>query len=107
MGFTFLTFLTFRYERGRWKARSILGWTPGVRSVGRGRVLRCGCLAGVYEVWTGDVVVMIDAWSVRCTEPQHAEHLVLLRRRRGCTIGELALLDESADVQVAYGHGAP
>ena len=75
MSFTSLTFLTFRQAGGRTKARSFFGWTPGVRTVMAGQTLSCGCFAGMYQLWSGDVVALIDRHAPRCQ--QHEEHLVL------------------------------
>jgi hypothetical protein len=35
------------------------------------RFLSCGCLAGVYETYDGDVVGIIDAKGPRCTQVAH------------------------------------
>jgi hypothetical protein len=77
MSFTSLTFLTFYRVRGRVKARSLFGWTPGLRNVMAGQVLPCGCLAGVYELWSGGVIALIDWQAPHCQ--QHEEHVVLGR----------------------------
>ena len=36
------------------------------------RVLPCGCLAGVYETYDGEVVTLLDDTSPECTDPAHA-----------------------------------
>jgi hypothetical protein len=77
MSFTSLTFLTFCTVRGRRKARSFFGWTPGLRAVAAGQLLSCGCLAGVYELSSGGVVALIDTRAPKCE--QHEEGLVLRR----------------------------
>jgi hypothetical protein len=59
------------------KARSFFGWTPGLRSVMAGQVLPCGCFVGVYELWSGGVVALIDRRAPCCQ--QHEEHVVLGR----------------------------
>lgn len=33
--------------------------------------LPCGCLAGVYETYDGDVVGIIDAKGAKCSHPAH------------------------------------
>jgi hypothetical protein len=68
--------LTFHQVRGRRKARSIFGWTPGLRGLSGSQVLSCGCLVGMYEVWTGDVVAVIDHPTSQCPM-QHEAHLVV------------------------------
>jgi hypothetical protein len=35
------------------------------------RLLSCGCLAGVYETYEGDVVTIIDARGGACTVSTH------------------------------------
>lgn len=77
MPFTFLTFLTTSRDS---RARTILGWTPGLRSLVGGRVLPCGCLTGIYNTWGGDVVAIIDAKGESCWYEQHGEHSILWRR---------------------------
>lgn len=77
MSFTFLTFLTTSRDA---KARTILGWTPGLRTLVGGRVLPCGCLTGIYNTWTGDVVAIVDAPSDACPHA-HCEHAILWRNR--------------------------
>jgi hypothetical protein len=36
-----------------------------------GRYLPCGCLAGVYETYDGDIVGILDAWGPRCGDRAH------------------------------------
>ena len=36
-----------------------------------GRVLRCGCIVGVYETYTGETVAIIDAKGSGCPERSH------------------------------------
>lgn len=76
MRFTSLTFLTFRHVRGQLKARSIFGWTPGLRTGVGGRMLSCGCLAGTYEAWSGAIVELIDEHAPHCPE-QHEDNMVV------------------------------
>jgi hypothetical protein len=35
------------------------------------KILPCGCLAGVYETYNGDVVGILDARSSACTVAAH------------------------------------
>ena len=37
------------------------------------RLLTCGCLAGVYETYEGDVVTIIDARGPACKNPTHVD----------------------------------
>lgn len=39
-----------------------------------GRVLPCGCLAGVYETYEGEVVATIDARGKTCPIRDHRLH---------------------------------
>ncbi|MFN8061063.1 MAG: hypothetical protein U0Q12_18030 [Vicinamibacterales bacterium] len=43
----------------------------------RGELLPCGCLVGVYERYTGEVVAIIDAVGVRCAGNGHRDGLAL------------------------------
>jgi len=36
-----------------------------------GRVLRCGCLVGVYETYTNETVAILDAKGSACAESSH------------------------------------
>ena len=36
------------------------------------RSLPCGCLAGIYETYDGEVVAIVDARSASCADPTHA-----------------------------------
>lgn len=99
MPFTFLTFLTFRRDDRLWKVRTLLGWTPGLRRLIAGRLLSCGCLAGMYDAWTGEVVAVIDSRGRDCFVTHHEDDRVLWRRARQSL--ELALDDQSTGVKVA------
>jgi hypothetical protein len=35
------------------------------------KILQCGCLAGVYETYNGEVVGILDARSATCTIAAH------------------------------------
>jgi hypothetical protein len=37
------------------------------------RLLSCGCLAGVYETYEGDVVTIVDARGPACKNPTHVD----------------------------------
>lgn len=58
------------------KARTILGWTPGLRIISGG-VLPCGCLAGTYETWSKDVVTIVDERGARCPHDLHQINAIL------------------------------
>ena len=36
------------------------------------RLLPCGCLAGIYETYDGEIVAILDARGRSCAEPAHA-----------------------------------
>jgi hypothetical protein len=36
------------------------------------RYLACGCLAGIYETYDGEVVAIVDARRATCADPTHA-----------------------------------
>ena len=36
------------------------------------RFLPCGCLAGVYETYDGEIVGIVDARNASCADPAHA-----------------------------------
>ena len=58
-------------------ALTIFGWTPGLREIVAGRVLVCGCLVGVYEMWTGGCVEILDGRRDNCGETRHKVNRVL------------------------------
>jgi hypothetical protein len=58
---------------------TMLGWTPGVRTLVRGRVLPCGCVAGVYETWNKAIVTILDERHPACETAGHVTHEVLAR----------------------------
>lgn len=37
------------------------------------RLLSCGCIAGVYETYEGDVVTIIDAPGPSCSDRTHTD----------------------------------
>ena len=59
------------------KARTIAGWSPGVRALVGSRVLPCGCLAGIYETWSNSQVVIVDAHGKTCTDATHETNGIL------------------------------
>lgn len=56
---------------------TLFGWTPGLRQIVAGRVLDCGCLAGLYETWNGEFVEILDGPSDCCRHPHHNVNFVL------------------------------
>jgi hypothetical protein len=59
------------------RARTILGWTPGLRNLVSGHVLPCGCLVGTYETWTRGVITIVDARGRRCGDDRHQANAIL------------------------------
>ena len=41
------------------------------------RLLPCGCVAGVYETYEGEIVTIIDAPGPSCADTAHAEGNVI------------------------------
>ena len=39
----------------------------------RSTVLPCGCLAGVYETYDGDVITLIDTAEASCPDDRHKD----------------------------------
>jgi hypothetical protein len=37
------------------------------------RLLPCGCIAGVYETYEGEVVTLLDDREPACKNPEHAD----------------------------------
>jgi hypothetical protein len=72
---TSLTSLT--PQRLRAKARTILGWTPGLRSLVSGAVLPCGCLVGTYETWTQSLITIVDERGTECGDDRHQANAIL------------------------------
>ena len=35
------------------------------------RLLSCGCIAGVYETYDGEIVTLLDERQSTCTNPHH------------------------------------
>ena len=36
------------------------------------RLLPCGCIAGVYEAYTGEIVTLLDDRQPHCANPDHS-----------------------------------
>ncbi len=45
---------------------SIGAWSPALRSLLNSRIEPCGCVIGVYEVWSGDTVAVVDVPHPEC-----------------------------------------
>jgi hypothetical protein len=56
---------------------SLFGWTPSLRRMLRGRILKCGCSVGVYETRSGEVVQIVDARSDSCPLATHTVDTVI------------------------------
>ena len=56
---------------------TLLGWTPGLKSLVGGKVLVCGCLVGTYRTWRDETVAIVDARAGGCTHARHRQHAVL------------------------------
>jgi hypothetical protein len=41
------------------------------------RLLPCGCVAGIYETYDGDVVTIVDERAAACIDPRHADGNVI------------------------------
>ena len=50
------------------QARTIRGWTPGVRLLVATEALPCGCRVGFYETWSKDIVAIVDVAAEACAE---------------------------------------
>jgi hypothetical protein len=61
-------------------AFTIFGWTPGLHALVSGRLLACGCLAGLYRTWGGGMMIIVDSRGDACTHPDHAVNRVLWRQ---------------------------
>ena len=58
---------------------TVLGWSPGIRTMVASHLLQCGCLVGVYETWRQETVTIVDACSASCSNQAHGEHITLAR----------------------------
>jgi hypothetical protein len=56
------------------------------------RLLPCGCLAGIYEMYDGAVVALLDDRTPRCTIAAHVE---------GNEVPEFVMTHDSRDSEVA------
>lgn len=70
------------FGRAGARARTLGGWTPGLRELLAGRSLRCGCLAGIYRTTLGETVAIVDDASPQCPQ-QHGVDQVLWRIGQG------------------------
>lgn len=54
-----------------------------------GRPLACGCLAGIYETYTGPTLWIVDARGADCADPAHRPgvQLVPAGRTDGVQVG--------------------
>jgi hypothetical protein len=48
-----------------------------VRCALHGDQLACGCIVGIYELYSGDVLSVIDARDPACSNHQHQPHIVI------------------------------
>jgi hypothetical protein len=71
--FTSFTFSTSHTA----KALTLFGWTPGLRWLVSARILDCGCLAGVYETWSGGRTLIVDEPAPACRAEHHHKNAVL------------------------------
>ncbi len=58
---------------------TLLGWSPALRVVLKGRVLACGCLVGEYAGWRKHVTV-VDYKADGCPHAAHRPNGVLEER---------------------------
>jgi hypothetical protein len=79
VSFTFFNFLTSQQSRKAHSGRALtlFGWTPGLRQLVSTRLLSCGCVAGVYETWSGGRTVIVDERHTGCQDPHHDANAVL------------------------------
>lgn len=73
----FLSLISFGWSKTH--AVTIGGWTPGIRCLAEGRLLSCGCLAGVYHTLSNEVAAIIDSPAGGCPY-RHEQHAILWRR---------------------------
>ncbi len=69
-------------DHGLWaRLRGSLWWFTRRRiyRVLRGDQLPCGCVAGVYELYNGDILSVIDARAEGCRDPLHKPGIVVSR----------------------------
>ena len=59
---------------------TIGGWTPGLQAIVGGRVLECGCLAGIYDTWSDGRVAILDGRDPDCPHAEHVDNRVLWRQ---------------------------
>ena len=66
-------------------ARTIFGWTPGLRYLVEGRVLACGCVVGLYETWDRSLVEIVDSAVDPCDVGHEINHVLMIK---AATAGE-------------------
>lgn len=61
------------------RERHKLNWLSRhrVRCALRGTQLSCGCIVGTYELYSGDVLSVIDVRAPECHDRQHQNHIVI------------------------------
>ena len=59
------------------KARTLFGWTPGLRRLICGQWIECGCLTGIYETTQTRLATIIDHAAATCTVPGHGVNVVI------------------------------
>jgi hypothetical protein len=66
-------------QRNGSKVWTLLGWTPGLRTLVVGSQLPCGCVIGTYETWRNGLVSIVDARGETCSNHQHSPNVILQR----------------------------
>jgi len=67
-----------RFSSGR-SARTLFGWTPGLRQLVSGRVLACGCGVGVYERWDRSLGEIIDSAVDACEVGHEVNQFLMIK----------------------------
>jgi hypothetical protein len=57
------------------------------------RLLPCGCLTGVYETYSNEIIVVVDARGQACAEPSHGPGEVLSAEESSALRGDPHTLD--------------
>lgn len=73
------SFVTFGWSKRR--VMTVGGWSPGLQSLVTGKVLPCGCLAGVYRTLSDEMAAIVDGPADTCSEGGHEQDGVLWRCR--------------------------
>jgi hypothetical protein len=66
------------FSPGR-SAWTIFGWTPGLRYLVEGRVLACGCVVGLYEMWDRSLVEMVDSAVDTCDVGHDVNQVLMIK----------------------------